>query len=118
MRHAQPIPRRIQNLLTRRKERGLSIAELSRRTGVPAWKLRYWQERLQKDSGKSRIPPAPPELPPEGRQGGFLTVEIVGSSRTATPLELLTPSGFRLLVPVDFDPGHLRRVIAALESGC
>jgi len=49
----------------------------------------------------------------------FVPVRVVESHRRdCSPLEVITPSGMRIRVAVDFNPEHLRRVIKALESGC
>jgi hypothetical protein len=46
-------------------------------------------------------------------------VQVVESRRRdCSPLEVITPSGMRILVPVDFDAEHLRRTLKALEPGC
>ena len=94
-------------LLARRERLGLSWTELSRRCGLPVWKLRWWHRRL---SSKPR---------PRKRRRSFVAVQVVDSPRAGSvPLEIVTPSGFRLCVPADVDPIHLRRVVQALETKC
>ena len=49
----------------------------------------------------------------------FVPVEVVSSlRRECPPLEVVTPSGFRLLVGGEFDPDNVRRLIKALEVSC
>lgn len=94
-------------LLARRERLGLSLAELSRRCGLPAWKLRWWQRRLSPTPRACKAPPS------------FAPVHVLQPARADSPaLEVVTPSGFRLRVPADFDADHLRRVVQALERGC
>lgn len=95
-------------LLARRERLGLSLAELSRRCGLPAWKLRWWQKRLASPKRRSRR-----------SLRSFAPVHVTNPAPTdSPPLEVVTPSGFRLRVPADFDVDHLRRVVQALEGGC
>jgi hypothetical protein len=101
----EPIPRRVQALLSRREAEGWSFPDLSRRTGLPSWKLRRWADRV----------PVPSR---SGKRSSFVAVEVVGHAPAGPSLELTTPAGFRLTVPPGFDPDHLRRLLAALEGGC
>ena len=96
----------MRRLLARRERHGWSLAELSRRSGLPAWKLRWWRRRLAKKS------------PARTAARTFVPVKIVDSPKGLTPLEVVTASGVRILVPAEFDPGHLRSVLKALERGC
>jgi hypothetical protein len=98
---------RMKVLLSRRERRGWSWAELSRRSGLPVWKLRWWQRRLE--------PPGPTRRP----RRSFLPVQVVAASRRASPaLELRTRSGVHVVVPAGFDAEHLRRVLEVLEASC
>ena len=98
----------MEKLLSRRVRHGWSWAELSRRSGLPVWKLRWWHRRLaeKRPSRRSRRP--------------FVPVQVVDAPRRGAcpPLELITASGVRILVPAGFDPEHLRRVMKTLESAC
>lgn len=98
----------MEKLLARRQRQGWSWPELSRRSGLPVWKLHAWRRRLA-----ARQPPRKPRRP-------FVPVRVVGapSLRVSSPLELVTPAGFHILVAPDCDPEHLRRVLRALEPGC
>ncbi len=97
----------MKKLLGRRQRRGWSWAELSERSGLPVWKLQWWYRRFA-----IRRP---------ARKSGqtFVPVQVVDSPRKdSSPVEVITPSGMRIRVAVDFNPEHLRRVIKALEPGC
>ena len=100
-------PRKMAAWLVRREQHGWGWVELSRRSGHPVWKLRWWHERLK------RKPVSPEPARP------FVAVEIREPVRAVpTCIEITTPSGFRVQVPPDFDPEHLRRVLSALEPVC
>ena len=94
--------------LSKRERNGWSWAELSRRSGLPAWKLRWWHERLK------RIPP-----PQTAAARSFVAVEIADApGPTRASIEMTTPSGLRLLVPPEFDADHLRRLLEVLAASC
>ncbi len=42
-------PQKMAAWLSKRERNGWSWAELSRRSGLPSWKLRWWHERLKKN---------------------------------------------------------------------
>jgi len=97
----------MRKLLARRARHGWSWAELSRRSRLPVWKLYWWHRRLA----------SPRTLRRPGRT--FVPVQVVDSPRRdGPPLEVITPSGVRIRVPVDFQAEHLRRVLQALEAAC
>ena len=94
--------------LARRERQGWSWAELSRHSGHPTWRLRYWSRRL------ARTPVAQ-----STRERGFVAVAVTEPTRNAgSSIEITTPSGYRVHVGLDFDAEHLCRVIQALERGC
>ena len=100
-------PERMRKLLARRKHHGWSWNELSRRCGLPEWKLHWWRRRLAK--------PKPVRRP----RRAFVPVQVVDSTRReCPPLELITTSGVRILVMGNFDADHLKRVLKALEPAC
>jgi len=97
----------MKTLLARRARHGWSWPELSRRSGLPVWKLHWWQRRLA------------PRRPARRSGRRFVPVQVVAATRRdAPPLELLTPSGVRILVTASFDADHLRRVLKALAPSC
>ena len=82
--------------------------QLSAWSGHPVWKLRYWQRRFEREGRASKQ-----------RAHAFVAVEVTPTSTSAdAPIEITTPSGFRVHVPRDFDAEHLRRVLEALERRC
>jgi transcriptional regulator with XRE-family HTH domain len=97
----------MKRLLSRRRHRGWSWAELAERSGLPVWKLQWWHRRF------ASMRPARRPI------RAFVPVQVVDSPRKdSIPLEVITPSGMRILVPVDFDAEHLRRALKALDPGC
>ena len=101
-------PERMRKLLAQRERHGLTWPELSRRSGLPVWKLHSWRQRL----AESKVA--------RGKARPFLPVQIVDrdARQSPPPLEVVTPSGLRILVAPDFDPEHLRRLLQALASAC
>ncbi len=100
-------PERMRSVLAKRDRHGWSLAELSRRSGLPVWKLRWWQRRLAR------------KRPARRSKGAFLPVQVVESPPVScSRLEVITPSGVRIVVSAGFDTEHLKRVIKAVESGC
>ena len=93
-------PKKMQKLFARRRRLGLTWNELAEDSGVPRTTLLYWDRRLRQEE-------------PE-ETGRF--VELVMSE--AAPLTAALRGGRRVLVPVEFDADHLRRVVEALESEC
>ena len=94
-------------LLAQGRRNGWGWAELSRRSGHPVWKLRWWHERL-----KRRPAPKDSARP-------FVAVEITGTPHSpAAFIEVTTAAGFRVSIPRDFDPDHLQRLLKALDTAC
>jgi hypothetical protein len=97
----------MKRLLALRERHGWSFPELSRRTGLPVWKLYWWHRRLGK-----------PKAAPRACRT-FVPVQVVDSPPVdGSSLEVITPAGFRVRVPADFQAEHLRRVLEALEGAC
>ncbi len=93
--------------LKRRDREGWSWMQLSARSGHPVWKLRYWQRQLKRNGQSTKR-----------RAHAFVAVEVAPAVDASTPIEITTPSGYRVQVPRGFDAEHLRRVLGALERGC
>ena len=98
--------KRLDVWLSRRERDGLTWAELSRVSGIPVWTLRYRDRRRSTEASS-----------PFRSRRRFLSVEIADREVPAG-LELVTPSGLRVLVPPDFDADHLRRILEALGLPC
>ncbi len=94
----------MRTLLSRRDRHGWSWPELSRRSGLPVWKLRWWHRRFARDARQAKR--------------GFVRVEVLEAQRGRPPLEVVTSSGARILVPADFDAEHLKRLVKALGLPC
>jgi hypothetical protein len=96
--------------LSRREHHGWSWAELSRRSGLPVWKLRWWRRRFDRAAEPRRARPS----------DAFVAVDVL-TSPPATPIEVVTRSGHRVSVPIGFDEEHvarLLRLLHALDAGC
>lgn len=91
--------------LSRRERRGWSWAELSRRSGLPVWKLRWWRRRFDRTAEPGRARPTE----------AFVAVDVV-TPPSATPIEVVTRSGHRLSVPVGFDEEHVSRLLRLLHA--
>lgn len=94
--------------LARRQQLGLSLAEVSKRSGIPLGTLSYyaWSLRRGADCHKK----AHAEV-----QGGFM--EIVPKEPSAHPeIEIVLSSPRSLRVPAGFEESHLARIVRALES--
>lgn len=97
----------MKRLLGRRERHGWSWAELSRRSGLPVWKLQWWRRRLA-----SKRPARRPKR-------SFLPVRVVEPRATPVPsLEIVTPSGYRIVVPAGVSSEQLSRVVKVLEPPC
>jgi len=86
--------------LALRDRRGLTFAELSRRTGVPVPTLSSWSGKLRRESG-----------------GQPAFVELVPRAGTTAPgrIEVVLRNDRRLIVGADVDAELLTRVAAALD---
>lgn len=103
-------PERMKRLLAKRERHGWSWAELSRRSGLPEWKLQWWRRRLTSKRGSGRR---------SGTKKAFVPVRVVERrSGAGASVEILTPSGYRIVVPGDVSPEQLSRVVKALEPPC
>jgi hypothetical protein len=106
MRHRAD-PQEMARWLKQREREGWSWTQLSGWSGHPIWKLRYWQRRLDRSASR-----------PTSRTHAFVAVEVTAAATASAPIEIATPSGYRVHVPRDFDAEHLRRVLDALERRC
>jgi hypothetical protein len=101
-------PQEMARWLRQRERESWSWVQLSARSGHPVWKLRYWQRRLERTGRESRR-----------HAKAFVAVEVTPpADLPGAPIEITTPSGYRVQVPRDFDAEHLQRVVEALERRC
>jgi len=90
---------------------GVSVADVARKHGVSAPQLHAWRRAAREGL-----------LPmPDDEALGLVPILVAGGDRggaepPAGGVLTLEVGGVRILVPADFDPGHLGRVIAALRS--
>jgi len=99
----------MKRLLARRERHGWSWSELSHRSGLPEWKLHWWRRRLMSKGGSRR----------SRSKRSFLPVRVVEPRPGAGPaLEILTPWGYRIVVPGEVSAEQLSRVVKALEPPC
>jgi transcriptional regulator with XRE-family HTH domain len=85
--------------LALRERRGLTFAELSRRTGVPVPTLSSWSGKLRREAGAR---PAFVELVPRAEPAGGRIEIVLRNER-------------RLIIGTDIEPSLLTRVAAALD---
>lgn len=92
-------------MLARRDREGLTLAELSRRTGVPTGTLGWWASRLRR------------EVP-----AGFIELVELPAPAEATGatgrVELVLKDGLRVVLPCGIDAAEVQRLVRALESRC
>lgn len=94
---------------------GVSVADVARKHGVSAPQLHAWRRAAREGL-----------LPMPGDEAlGLVPIVVGGGSRgggrgggepAAGGTLTLEIGGVRILVPAEFDPGHLGRVIAALRG--
>ena len=83
--------------LARREREGRSWVELSRCSGHPTWKLRWWQRRSER-TGRAATT----------RDRAFVAVRVTEPARgTGSSIEITTPSGDRVRVERDVASGRL-----------
>lgn len=100
-------PERMKSLLARRERHGWNWSALSRRSGLPVWKLRWWQKRFARTD--------PPGVPVPA----FVPIQLVPSRPpTEAAFDVTTPSGFHIRIPAGFAADELGRLVKALETQC
>ena len=94
------------NLMAEQKESGQSVAAFCRTRGVREALFYYWKKQLQEVAGSQ-----------------FVEVQVAkpnlseGDSRATlgSPIEVRLRNGRSLMVAPEFNAGHLRALVAALE---
>jgi hypothetical protein len=110
---------------------GLTAKEYAAETGLNANTLMHWKWRLGAEARRRQRAPRPiveavqfVEITPPAAvaQAPAIPVSVASPPAPAPvpaivdePLEVILRDGLRIRVPVQFDPGALRRVVAALE---
>lgn len=96
------------------KKSGQTATEYARQIGVRPQTLAWWGWRIRTQPAKPGKEPAKPQA------AGFVEIRVSTSETEeereapAEPLELMLGEGLRLRIPVRFDEGSLRRVVATL----
>jgi hypothetical protein len=98
-------PEDLKKLFVLRSRNGWTWKELARNSRVPLSTLLVCHRRLRNTA-------------PEEKQPRFAEIEVVDREAPATGIEIVLKNGTRILVRPDFDPEHLRRVVAALDRAC
>lgn len=93
----------VPGLLKELEASGATIRSFGRERGIKTWRL-YEAKR----KGRRRRKRSKPRE--------FVEVKVVDRAKDVDPLELVLPSGCRVLIPVGFDETSLRRVMGVLAS--
>jgi hypothetical protein len=108
---------------------GLTAKEFAAETGLNANTLTHWKWRLGAEARRRQRAPRPVVEPAQFVEVTPPATVALEPARTVPvapapvaapviadePLEVILRDGLRIRVPVQFDPGALRRVVAALE---
>lgn len=89
---------------------GLAADVFAERNGLSVRSLKWWRWKITTDDDKA-AKPARARTPTAFVE----VVQAAPASRPHEPLEVLTPTGFLVRVPVGFDCETLRRVVEALR---
>lgn len=103
---------RIERLFAERDREGLTLAELSRRSGIPQGTLAGWATRLRRE--RLRLEGAVAEKP-----APFLELIATGSSSdvsSAARYEIVLRGERRVLLERSFEESVLTRLVRALEA--
>jgi len=102
----------IKRLLLERDRDGLTLTELSQRSGIPSGTLAGWVTRLRRE----RQVEAGVESP--GRSAGFVEIvpSVGGHTASAAPFEVMLKRERRVVVPPTFDESALVRLVRVLEA--
>lgn len=114
--HETPAEARYRRLFAERRT-GESWAALAARAGVAAGTLSWWRHELRRrDAARKRSGPEGPAL---------LPVRVVAAETPASPSPSPDPHGYEVVlaggrrvlrVPVGFEPGAVRALVAAIEG--
>lgn len=104
-------------VLARQEQSGLTRAAFCRRDGIQEGALSWWARELSKRS-KPRCPVRKAPQPKHTQRSAFVPVRVIQAvPRNGTSaVEVVTRSGHIVRLHPDFDPGTLRKVLAALEG--
>ena len=101
--------RQMRKLLKLREREGLSLRAIAERSGIPVGTLSWWSHELRTTSSCA-----------EEREVGFAEVVVTGGSDAASDagrsFRVTLESGHEVVVPEDFDPGSLARLVDTLSQ--
>ena len=98
-------------LIEAQKASGLTVVEFARRHGFIPQRLHRWKGKLRQQERET--------TGPARALKSFVPVRLVTPRGVGGgTLEVVARGGHGIRVGVDFDAGHLRRVLAALEESC
>ena len=98
----------MRTILARWQRSGLSAARFCRRQGIDPQRLSYWKRVLGQTGRRGRA-----------RSVSFAPVQVVDLERaSAGCLEVVLPSGERLVLGAGVSPELLREVLQALRGRC
>ncbi len=100
------------------KDSGLTAAEYAAEAGINAHSLSWWKWRLGSNGATPKLRPG--RRSPQGAESEAITpltfVELASpGSVSSVPIEVILPTGVRVLVPPAFDSLALARVIDVLQ---
>lgn len=81
---------------------GLSVAAFCARHGLAPASFSAWRKTLQRRAANT-VP--------------FVPVQVVADAAPPRPLEIVLPDGCLVRVPLGFDAGSLRQLLALLREG-
>jgi hypothetical protein len=100
--------RQMRKLLRLREREGLSLRAIAERSGIPVGTLSWWSHELRHSSGEA-----------EEREVSFAEVVVTSESDAAGEpgrgFRVTLESGHEVVVPQDFDPGSLARLVGTLS---
>jgi transposase len=98
-------------------EAGASVSEVARRHNMHTSLLFRWRREYAAAQPCSAAAPKPAPHPPSAATFLPVALATVASSKSSAPaIEIETAGGRKLRVAADIDVGHLKRIIAALET--
>ena len=107
-------------LLAEQEACGLSLAEVSRQTGIPVTTLSWWRKRLGSSRGSTSS--APVRVGDDEGAISLLPVAVSANGGEPAPppgvIEVSLPGGAAVRVPAVFEDDVLRRVVGILTESC
>jgi transposase-like protein len=96
------------DVIRRQEESGLSVAAFCREEQVPPASFFAWRKKLaeaDQDENASRQ-----------AQVQFVPIELSPCTPSASNFEIVGPTGYRVLVPAQFEAESLREILCVLQE--